>query len=433
MVSDLAPGQGELFCLADKVYEYIPNVTVFAESGSQQYYGHERGVVLVNRRTGRRAIYKDGDAFTPVSDLAISDTHVLVAQDNGTTGNVVRLERDLNNPIRFCTTTGRPTGVSVNATGTFAAVVDRTSATTSRVRLFSGPDTQVGMLTFNDGAGPYPYASPYVAYDVQYQEGLGSFVVAHGRFYSRFNASPPFPLLNRTRYRTAAPMNVRLAALGSGSSQWLFAGRNEGAIGGVEKLNSNIVRPSWNGWWPAGGTEPSVKSVAAAGNHVLFCSTSPGGDFFVRLRAVDLWSLGYRATSAPRSVGLAADSSALMASAPGVARSSEASLAGQYLARWQPRTLSAQGDSQVVEGAAVMLNVWPNPVVGEATIQFTLPHPAAMDLSVFDVLGRRVLHIAGSRFDAGTHRQPWIPRTKGIYLVRLRFGPETRVQKVAVR
>lgn len=432
-VNNLSPGQGELFRILDQTYEYIPNVSVMAVAGARQYFGHYRGIVMVDRSTGRRTQRKDGDVFTPISDLAVSASHVFACQDHGgPIGSVIRTNPDLSGAILFATMTGRPKAITVQAAESSIVVVDRLSTTTSAVRVFDSGGTQLTAINFNDGAGPAPYSSPYVAYDVQYQEGLGSFSVAHGRFYSRYLAKAPFTRLNNARYRTQTPSNVRLAAVGSGTSQLLFAGRNEGTIGGVEKMSYDLVRPAINGWWPASATQPSVKDVAASGNHVLFGSTSPGGDFFVRLRGIDLWALGYRSTTAPTAVALTPDSTALMANALGVARSSLSGLAGRYNAT--PAHAAAFDSLQSVP-LALSLTVSPNPVVGELSVRLALPRQGTIDLAVFDVAGRLVARIARGEYSAGIHQLTWVAgsKMKGGYFVRVRTADGTLSRKVTVR
>ena len=68
-----------------------------------------------------------------------------------------------------------------------------------------------------------------------------------------------------------------------------------------------------------------------------------------------------------------------------------------------------------------------------ATIAFTLPANATdVDLSVFDVSGRRVATLARGAVEAGPHTVRWDGGTAaGIYFVRLTALGTTRVAKLA--
>lgn len=430
--SILPPGQGELYRILDQTYEYIPNVNVTQVAGSRQYYGHDKGVVMVDRSSSRRAYHVDGWVFTPVSDLAVSNSRVFIAQDNGISGSYIRTGLNFEEPTLLCWSAGRPSAVTVQATESLIVVIDRKSSTTSRVRVFSSNMDSLTSITFNDGTGPPEHPSPNVAYDVQYQEGLGSFVVAHGRSYTRIRSTPPYNALASAWYRVQTPTKVRLATLGVGTSQLLFAGRNEGTIGGVEKMNYNLVKPSPNGWWPAGGTQPSVKDIYASGNHVMFCSTSPGGDFFVRLRALDLWALGYRQTSAPRMVALNPDSSALMGNGPGIARSSLTGLAGRYAAEPAPHSAPDSLDASELP-LVLAFSVGPNPSRREAMVHLELPKPGQVEIAAFDVQGRRIAQLVRSRLAAGRYDLPWTAPQSGVYFLRMRSGEKEFSKKIVIR
>jgi hypothetical protein len=71
----------------------------------------------------------------------------------------------------------------------------------------------------------------------------------------------------------------------------------------------------------------------------------------------------------------------------------------------------------------------PNPFAGETAIRFTLEHAENADLSVFDLSGRLVKHIARGWLEAGPHSLPWDGTDErgnraapGVYLYRLRAG-----------
>ena len=76
----------------------------------------------------------------------------------------------------------------------------------------------------------------------------------------------------------------------------------------------------------------------------------------------------------------------------------------------------------------------PNPTTGGARITFTLPRPAAVDVTLLDIQGRAVAEIARDVFAAGTHQVAWDGTVRGnearpgLYFVRLRHerGAVTR-------
>jgi hypothetical protein len=67
-------------------------------------------------------------------------------------------------------------------------------------------------------------------------------------------------------------------------------------------------------------------------------------------------------------------------------------------------------------------------------VAFTLPAEADVDLSVFDLSGRRVSQIVHGKLPAGTYSQNWKRGTSGagMYFFRLRVGDETRIERAVV-
>jgi YVTN family beta-propeller protein len=92
-----------------------------------------------------------------------------------------------------------------------------------------------------------------------------------------------------------------------------------------------------------------------------------------------------------------------------------------------PSTLAAGPGST---GAVGLRAVTPNPFRVHATIDFTLGRDGAVDLAVYDLLGREVRHLArAQRMGAGIQRIAWDGRREdgrnagpGVYFVRLRTG-----------
>jgi hypothetical protein len=81
-----------------------------------------------------------------------------------------------------------------------------------------------------------------------------------------------------------------------------------------------------------------------------------------------------------------------------------------------------------LEGAA------PNPVRDATTLRFSLARAGEVELSVFDVAGRRVAELHRGSLAAGGHALPWSPSglAGGVYLVRLRTADGVFSRRVAI-
>jgi hypothetical protein len=85
-------------------------------------------------------------------------------------------------------------------------------------------------------------------------------------------------------------------------------------------------------------------------------------------------------------------------------------------------------------GTIALRGARPNPSRGVTALEFSLPDAQAVDLVIYDVLGREVRMLArGVRFEAGLHRVPWDGRRgdggtagAGVYFVRLHTAQGTK-------
>lgn len=121
------------------------------------------------------------------------------------------------------------------------------------------------------------------------------------------------------------------------------------------------------------------------------------------------------------------------------------------LRRTEPVTVTPQSDTEtlkVVFGSdeyvesqktstlpdEVALKAYPNPVSGQATLEYALPDAASVELALYDVLGRRVKTVVAGRKEAGRHRASLDAGglSSGVYFGRLRAGGETKTKKVVV-
>jgi reprolysin-like metallo-peptidase family M12B/flagellar hook capping protein FlgD len=79
----------------------------------------------------------------------------------------------------------------------------------------------------------------------------------------------------------------------------------------------------------------------------------------------------------------------------------------------------------------------PNPFRGSSTIRFHLAEPAAVDLSVYDAVGRRVRNLLAGRQEAGAREMVWDGRDdagqsvrEGVYFCRLEVAGRTMSRKM---
>lgn len=81
----------------------------------------------------------------------------------------------------------------------------------------------------------------------------------------------------------------------------------------------------------------------------------------------------------------------------------------------------------------------PNPSSGQSTFEFTLGSAQAVDISVFDVAGRRVRALEHGLRSAGAHRVGWdgrrddgSPAASGVYFIRARSGAATQTRRIVL-
>jgi hypothetical protein len=76
----------------------------------------------------------------------------------------------------------------------------------------------------------------------------------------------------------------------------------------------------------------------------------------------------------------------------------------------------------------------PNPSYGHASVAYTLPREAQVDLALFDIRGRRVMTVIRGRQPAGRHAVSWNTDalSPGVYWVDLTAGGAHRIRKAVV-
>lgn len=85
----------------------------------------------------------------------------------------------------------------------------------------------------------------------------------------------------------------------------------------------------------------------------------------------------------------------------------------------------------------VSLSNYPNPFNSSTTISFTLPEPARVDLSIYDIRGRLVNTLLKSRIDAGYHSLVWDGTDRfgkqvssGIYIYTIKVDEYSRSRRM---
>jgi len=91
----------------------------------------------------------------------------------------------------------------------------------------------------------------------------------------------------------------------------------------------------------------------------------------------------------------------------------------------------------VIPQRVELAGVAPNPVVRSARVEYSIPKPEHVLLTVHDVSGRQVAILRDAEEDAGTHTLDWgpdrVPRlSAGFYVIRLRAGGVQAARKVLV-
>ena len=95
------------------------------------------------------------------------------------------------------------------------------------------------------------------------------------------------------------------------------------------------------------------------------------------------------------------------------------------------------GPAAAMHGPGLMS--YPNPFSASTQLRYRLASSQRVELDVLDVAGRVVATLASGEQEAGVHEVSWSGRTtrgqrlpNGLYLVRIRLGPETFTHKVIV-
>ena len=75
---------------------------------------------------------------------------------------------------------------------------------------------------------------------------------------------------------------------------------------------------------------------------------------------------------------------------------------------------------------------YPNPFNPSTTIEFALPTPGFVTLSIFNILGEKVATLISEELTSGSYKYHWDARrlTSGVYLYKLEAGNNILVRKM---
>jgi len=82
----------------------------------------------------------------------------------------------------------------------------------------------------------------------------------------------------------------------------------------------------------------------------------------------------------------------------------------------------------------ITLTNYPNPIAEKTTISYTLEKEADIEISVFDILGKKIESIDNGIKPIGRHKIVWDASsvTSGIYFIQLKTGNQTINKKVII-
>ena len=94
--------------------------------------------------------------------------------------------------------------------------------------------------------------------------------------------------------------------------------------------------------------------------------------------------------------------------------------------------VSSEAEVPVVPAAFSLEQNYPNPFSDRTTLAFTLSAPTQVEISVFDVTGRRLAILVDAHLGAGEHRIPWEAGgyASGVYFSRVKVAGLTSTQRM---
>jgi photosystem II stability/assembly factor-like uncharacterized protein len=98
-----------------------------------------------------------------------------------------------------------------------------------------------------------------------------------------------------------------------------------------------------------------------------------------------------------------------------------------------------QDSEEVVQTGFILHNIYPNPFNNQSTIEIELKQTQNVEISVHDMLGRKIRELANRTFPVGTHRLQWDGTNfqgsmvaSGVYLLQLSAGEQHTVRRITL-
>ncbi|RKX70965.1 hypothetical protein DRP53_03100 [candidate division WOR-3 bacterium] len=98
--------------------------------------------------------------------------------------------------------------------------------------------------------------------------------------------------------------------------------------------------------------------------------------------------------------------------------------------RWPFQPRISMGEKRTINP----IRIYPNPGWERTTISISLPNSTLIDLTIYDLQGRLVDHLASGRMGPGRYHFIWPqnPLPAGIYFYRIRIETEIRMGKIVI-
>ena len=94
---------------------------------------------------------------------------------------------------------------------------------------------------------------------------------------------------------------------------------------------------------------------------------------------------------------------------------------------------TTQGVEGGIAGSVLGLAISPNPCPGASTLGFTLPEAGSVNISIYDLTGRRVQQVTSGSLSQGQHSIPvstGLP--SGLYIVSMEFQGIRTAEKLLI-
>ncbi len=99
-----------------------------------------------------------------------------------------------------------------------------------------------------------------------------------------------------------------------------------------------------------------------------------------------------------------------------------------------PDNLDATASVPQADPSLISIEVYPNPALGQPSVNLSLPTSGFVRLSIYDVQGREVETLLEEERAAGLNHIKWNTEgmPSGIYFIRLEFGSEIKTEKIVL-